>query len=60
MLLRARAHRDAFGPAGDATIDRVFGDVETSLSVARGPRLARQARLGTLLIAGSSGSGNAP
>jgi len=29
----------------------VFGDLDVSLSVARGPRMARQARLGTELIA---------
>jgi acyl-CoA dehydrogenase len=46
MLQRARIHRDAFGPAEDADIDRTFRDLDTSLSVARGPRLARQARLG--------------
>jgi acyl-CoA dehydrogenase len=50
MLQRARVHRDTFGPASDTAIDRVFGDVEVSLSVARGPRLTRQARLGTQLI----------
>ncbi len=52
LLQRARAHRDAFNPTADAAIDRVFRDVATSLSVARGPRLARQARLGAQLFAG--------
>jgi hypothetical protein len=46
MLTRARDHRDAFGPAADAALDRLFADLDTSLSVARGPRLARQMRLG--------------
>ena len=46
MLQRARAHRDAFGPDGDAALERTFGDLDVSLSVARGPRTARQARLG--------------
>ena len=46
MVQRARIHRDAFGPAEDTDIDRAFRDLDTSLSVARGPRLARQARLG--------------
>lgn len=46
LLQRTRTHRDRFGPADDAAIDRVFADVETSLSVARGPRQVRQARLG--------------
>jgi acyl-CoA dehydrogenase len=45
MLRRARAHRDAFGPQDEA-IDRMFRDMDTSLSVARGPRQARLARLG--------------
>jgi acyl-CoA dehydrogenase len=49
MLQRARIHRDAFGPAEDADIDRAFRDLDTSLSVARGPRQARQARLATML-----------
>jgi acyl-CoA dehydrogenase len=49
MLQRARAHRDTFGPADDADIARAFGDLETSLSVARGPRRARQARLGKMM-----------
>ena len=35
-------------------IERVFGDVEVSLSVARGPRLARQTRLGSELIAAAA------
>ena len=51
MQQRARTHRDAFGPATDDAIERVFGDLDVSLSVARGPRMARQARLGTELIA---------
>jgi acyl-CoA dehydrogenase len=54
MLQRARAHRDAFGPASDSAIERVLGDVEASLSVARGPRLARQARVGTQLISATT------
>ncbi len=47
MLPRARAHRDAFGPADDAALDRVFADLDMALSVARGPRQVRQARLGS-------------
>jgi acyl-CoA dehydrogenase len=46
LLARARTHRDAFGPASDAGIERVFADIEASLSIARGPRRTRQARLG--------------
>lgn len=51
FLQRARAHRDAFGPAADDAAERVFADIETSLAVARGPRQARQARLGAAFIA---------
>jgi acyl-CoA dehydrogenase len=51
MLQQARVHRDAFGPTSDNAIERVFSDLEMSLSVARGPRQARQARLGSELIA---------
>jgi acyl-CoA dehydrogenase len=47
MLQRARAHRDAFGPADDAALDRAFADLDMALSVARGPRQVRQARLGS-------------
>jgi acyl-CoA dehydrogenase len=50
MLQYARVHRDAFGPTSDEAIERVFGDLDVSLSAARGPRLARQARLGSELI----------
>jgi acyl-CoA dehydrogenase len=50
MLQRARTHRDKFGPREDAAIERVFSDLDTSLSVARGPRQARQARLGARLV----------
>lgn len=57
MLQRARAHRDTFGPASDSAIERVFGDVEMSLSVAR---LARQARLGTSIVIAGQSSGDTP
>jgi len=50
MLQRARTHRDRFGPSNDAAIDTVFSDMAASLSVARGPRQARQARLGARLV----------
>ena len=51
ILQRARAHRDAFGPSPDAATERVFDDLGVSLSVARGPRQARQIRLGAQLQA---------
>ncbi len=49
MLRRAHAHHDAFGPH-DAAIERVFHDMDTSLSVAHGPRQARLARLGQAML----------
>jgi acyl-CoA dehydrogenase len=50
MLARVRAHRDAFGPADDQAVERALGDLQASLSIARGPREARQARLGAELL----------
>lgn len=50
MVRHAREHCDAYGLIGDAAIGRVLGDLDTSLSVARGPRQARQMRLGAELI----------
>ena len=54
IVQRARAHRDAFGPTADDAIERAFSDLDVSLSVARGPRQARQARLGSELIAAAA------
>jgi acyl-CoA dehydrogenase len=54
IVQRARAFRDAFGPAADGAIERAFGDLDVSLSVARGPRQARQQRLGSELIAAAA------
>jgi acyl-CoA dehydrogenase len=51
FLQRVRGHRDAFGPTDDSVLDRACADLETSLSIAHGPRQARQARLGQELIA---------
>ncbi len=48
IAARARLHRDEFGPAEDAPIERVLTDLDTSQTVARGARAARQARLGTV------------
>jgi hypothetical protein len=53
ILQRVHAHRDAFGPRDDAEIERALNDIETSLSVARGPRRARQLKLGADLAAAS-------
>jgi acyl-CoA dehydrogenase len=49
MLQRGRTHRAAHGPELNSAVDRVLADIDTSLSVARGPRNARQARLGNAL-----------
>ena len=54
LLARARACRDAHGPADDSAIDRVFSDLDVSLSVAKGPRQARQMRLATRYSASPS------
>lgn len=43
---RAQAHVAAYGPLDDAEVQRLFADLDAMLSVARGPRLARQAQLG--------------
>ncbi len=46
LLRRVRAHQTQFGPSGDAALERLLTDLDVMLSVAKGPRLARQARLG--------------
>ena len=50
LLARIRKHQAAFGPSTDAAIDIVLRDLETSLSVAKGPRLIKQERLGQSLM----------
>jgi acyl-CoA dehydrogenase len=50
LLQRSNAHRAAFGPVDDTALDQTCRDIETSLSVARGPRQARQARLGQAIM----------
>jgi acyl-CoA dehydrogenase len=54
IVQRARAHRDAYRLAADGTIERAFSDLDVSLSIARGPRQARQAGLGSELIAAAA------
>ena len=44
----ARLHVAAHGPADDPAVATVLDDLEATFGVARGPRLARQARLGRL------------
>ena len=46
ILRLARSHVVAHGPADDPAVTTLFSDMEASSGVARGPRLARQARLG--------------
>jgi acyl-CoA dehydrogenase len=48
LIARIRIHRDRHGPA-DPTIDVILRDIDTSLSVAKGPRLIKQQRLGQSL-----------
>jgi acyl-CoA dehydrogenase len=49
LLGRVRAHLAAHGPAADDTVSHLLTELDLSLSVARGPRRARQARLGAAL-----------
>ena len=49
LLDRVRAHVTAHGPAMDAMMGGLLAGLDLSLSVARGPRFARQARLGAAL-----------
>ncbi len=46
MVQRVRAHQARFAPAGDTAIGDLLRDLDVLLSVAKGPRLARLARLG--------------
>ncbi len=46
LMQRVRVHTEKFGPRNDPAIDEVLRDLDVSLSVARGPRQVRQARLG--------------
>jgi acyl-CoA dehydrogenase len=49
LVHRVRAHLDAHGPAIDAVLERLLAALDLSMSVARGPRQARQTRLGEAL-----------
>jgi acyl-CoA dehydrogenase len=49
LLDRVRAHIETHGPVIGATMDEMLADLDLSLSIARGPRLTRQARLGAAL-----------
>ncbi|WP_439814411.1 acyl-CoA dehydrogenase family protein [Zavarzinia sp. CC-PAN008] len=49
LLSRARAHGD-HGTQVTPAITRLFGDFDLMMSIARGPRAAQQAALGTRLI----------
>jgi len=48
LLQRIRTFQSQFGPASDAAFERMVADLDVMLSVARGPRLARQAQLGVI------------
>lgn len=45
MLTRFRTHIAAHGPTDNQAVATMLADIEAGLNVARGPRLARQARL---------------
>jgi acyl-CoA dehydrogenase len=47
LLQRARRHLELFGPSGDPGVDTMLADLDATFAIARGPRMARQARLGT-------------
>ncbi len=49
LVRGVRTHRQAHGPLSDDVVDRLLADLDLSLSVARGPRQTRQARLGEAL-----------
>ena len=49
LLRRVRTHLETHGLAADDAVERLLADLDLSLSVARGPRQARQARLGEAL-----------
>jgi acyl-CoA dehydrogenase len=49
MFQRARTHVARFGPRNSQPIDTMLADIEATLSIARGARLARQSRLGEAL-----------
>jgi hypothetical protein len=49
VLHRVRAHQAQFGPAHDAMLEQLLTDLDVSLSVAKGPRLARRTALGRSL-----------
>lgn len=44
-VMRVRAHLTEFGPRDNAAIEQMLADVDATLSIARGPRLARQRSL---------------
>ena len=46
ITARLRAHAETLGPAAQDEAFAVIADLDATLSIARGPRLARQARLG--------------
>jgi acyl-CoA dehydrogenase len=44
-VARARTHQTEFGPHDVAEVEQMLADVDTTLSIARGPRMARQRSL---------------
>jgi acyl-CoA dehydrogenase len=50
ITTRLRAQAETFGPVAGEKLNAVIADLDATLSIARGPRLARQARLGEAAI----------
>lgn len=50
LLAGMRRYRSDFAPVADDAIDVLFGDVALLLSVARGPRMVKQGRIGMALL----------
>ncbi|MGE0222560.1 MAG: acyl-CoA dehydrogenase [Acetobacteraceae bacterium] len=46
MLQRARSHAEAHAARDPAPVQQILADLDATLSIARGPRMARLARLG--------------
>jgi acyl-CoA dehydrogenase len=44
-VMRVRAHQTEFGPRDNAVIEQMLADADATLSIARGPRMARQKNL---------------
>jgi acyl-CoA dehydrogenase len=50
LLAGMRRYRSDFAPGTDDAIDNLFGDIALLLSVAKGPRMVKQGRIGMALL----------